>query len=436
MKTKLSIIASASVASIMALTALAQETTGGKTNRTHSSLEGGVSSPKRMDRLTAATKASDLMGLEVQNRQGAKLGKVEDLAVDVESGRIVQVILASGGIVGIGQTLHSVPPGALHHDTANKVLHLDADAQKLAASPKFEMSKWAECCDSNHVSKVYAHYGEETWFSSSNQQDAKPTVAARNAEDARNVDGARTTEGSPNADGAWSKDRVMGKPSSHHSWPQPGHIQKASKVIGLSVVNRQDEKLGKVENLMLDLPAGRIVAVIVSSGGFLGMGDELSAVPPTALKFDAEKNLLRLDASKESLSAAPHFKANQWPDLGEPAYVGEVYRSYKVEPYFATNTTAAADNTGRNARDRDGRSLTPLDQGDSKADVATTARIRKEVVGTENLSVNAQNVKIITSNGRVTLRGPVNTAEEKRLIGQIAINAALLGSVDNQLEVK
>jgi osmotically-inducible protein OsmY len=65
-----------------------------------------------------------------------------------------------------------------------------------------------------------------------------------------------------------------------------------------------------------------------------------------------------------------------------------------------------------------------------------TAQIRKEVVGTKGLSVNAQNVKIITNAGKVTLRGPVNTADEKRLIGDIATKYAQPGNVDNQLEVK
>jgi hyperosmotically inducible periplasmic protein len=52
------------------------------------------------------------------------------------------------------------------------------------------------------------------------------------------------------------------------------------------------------------------------------------------------------------------------------------------------------------------------------------------------MSMNARNVKVITRDGRVTLRGPVNTAEEKRLIGEIAERSASAGNVDNQLEVK
>ena len=184
------------------------------------------------------------------------------------------------------------------------------------------------------------------------------------------------------------------------------------------------------------MESGRIVALIVSSGGFLGIGDELSAVPPTALRFNTDRDTLQLDATKEMLSNAPHFKADQWPDFGQPDYAGGVYRAYQVEPYFTTNVTTKADNTARNVRDRNDQTLTPFDQGNSKADVATTAQIRKEIVADENMSVNAKNVKIITTEGRVTLRGPVDSAEEKRLIGEIADRIARAGNVDNQLEVK
>ena len=60
----------------------------------------------------------------------------------------------------------------------------------------------------------------------------------------------------------------------------------------------------------------------------------------------------------------------------------------------------------------------------------------QEIIAGKSMSVNAKNVKVITSNGRVTLRGPVNTAEEKRLIGDIANRIARTENVDNRLEVK
>jgi osmotically-inducible protein OsmY len=85
---------------------------------------------------------------------------------------------------------------------------------------------------------------------------------------------------------------------------------------------------------------------------------------------------------------------------------------------------------------QDANAPTPMDQGNNKADLDTTAQIRKEIMDTKNLSVNAQNVKIITNAGKVTLRGPVDTVKEKQLIGDIAVKHASATNVDNQLEVK
>jgi putative membrane protein len=97
---------------------------------------------------------------------------------------------------------------------------------------------------------------------------------------------------------------------------------------------------------------------------------------------------------------------------------------------------AQPDNTARNTRDRDPGTLTPLDQGNSKTDIATTAQIRREIADQKALSVNAHNVKIITNDGRVTLRGPVNSIDERNLIGEIATRIATAERTDNQLEVR
>lgn len=431
MKLKLQTIISASAASVLTFSALAQDTTNPftailaqdtstpKSDRLDDTRQPKPMARPRVDQLNGAAKASDIIGMTVKNYQDETLGKVEDLAVDVESGRVVQVILSTGGYIGIGDTLMAVPPGALHHDVTNKVLHLDANKEKLKGAPKFEMSKWVEYSDPKHLSEVYRHYGEDPALKFIHKGDAV-------------LDDQRK------ADGTSDKDRMSSESQSMIPMSRLSRIQKASKLMGTAVKNLQDEKLGKVENILVDMSSGRVVAVIISSGGFLGMGDELSAVPPTALRFTKDHDTLQLDASKEMLSSSPHFKANEWPDLSQPSYADGVYRAYKVTPYFhfTTNVTKDADNSARNMRDRDARTLTPLDQGSSKADVSTTAQIRKEIMSGKNMSVNARNVKIITINGQVTLRGPVNNAEEKRLIGKIAINIVRLENVDNQLEVK
>lgn len=94
-----------------------------------------------------------------------------------------------------------------------------------------------------------------------------------------------------------------------------------------------------------------------------------------------------------------------------------------------------ADNSGKNVRDRKDGAPTSGDQSNTKSDVAITQEIRKAVVADKSLSTNAHNVKIITANGIVTLRGPVKSAEEKATIEAKAKQAAGVSRVDNQLEI-
>jgi hyperosmotically inducible periplasmic protein len=94
-----------------------------------------------------------------------------------------------------------------------------------------------------------------------------------------------------------------------------------------------------------------------------------------------------------------------------------------------------ADNSGKNVRDRQGATQTPGDQSSAKADMDITQAIRKAVVADKGLSTNARNVKIITTNGAVTLRGPVKSEAEKNRIAEKAKQTAGVKSVDNQLEI-
>jgi hyperosmotically inducible periplasmic protein len=93
------------------------------------------------------------------------------------------------------------------------------------------------------------------------------------------------------------------------------------------------------------------------------------------------------------------------------------------------------DNTAVNARDRNATAKTPMDQNENKKDIDITANIRKRVVDTK-MSLNAKNAKIITQDGKVTLRGPVKSAEEKTQIEEIARDVAGKDNVDSQLEVQ
>ena len=94
-----------------------------------------------------------------------------------------------------------------------------------------------------------------------------------------------------------------------------------------------------------------------------------------------------------------------------------------------------ADNTGRNVRDRDDHAVTPTDQSESPADRKVTQKIRSAVVEDESLSTSAHNIKIITVDGVVTLRGPVKSERERNVIATKAKSVAGVRQVENKLEI-
>jgi hyperosmotically inducible protein len=100
------------------------------------------------------------------------------------------------------------------------------------------------------------------------------------------------------------------------------------------------------------------------------------------------------------------------------------------------SSSSAADNTARNERDRNSSAVTPMDQGNSQSDLDLTQKIRQAVMKDDSLSFTAKNVKIITRDGKVTLRGTVPTYEERLAIETAARNVVGAPNVVSELEVK
>jgi hyperosmotically inducible periplasmic protein len=98
--------------------------------------------------------------------------------------------------------------------------------------------------------------------------------------------------------------------------------------------------------------------------------------------------------------------------------------------------SVARDNSAVNVRDRNPNAMTAGQQSNVTTDVALTRKIRRSVIKDHSLSMMAHNVKIVTANGSVTLRGPVKTEDEKNEIASKAQAIAGADKVDNQLEVK
>ena len=108
------------------------------------------------------------------------------------------------------------------------------------------------------------------------------------------------------------------------------NLLSAATISGDDVCNMQGEKLGTIQDIMLDLQTGRIRYAVLSSGGFLGMGDRLFAVPWKEFKQDKENKRFLLDVDTERLKKAPGFDKDNWPNMADAGW------NSSVESYYDT----------------------------------------------------------------------------------------------------
>jgi sporulation protein YlmC with PRC-barrel domain len=132
---------------------------------------------------------------------------------------------------------------------------------------------------------------------------------------------------------------------------------KASGLLGMEVHNNQNEKLGEIKDLVLDLGSGKVSYAVLAVGGFLGIGEKLLAIPPEALSISDDRTFLKLDADKAKIQAAPGFAATNWPRVDDP----EVRSSRYWSTGSAVGGPAATET--RSERDHGVKSEVKVDTG-------------------------------------------------------------------------
>lgn len=94
----------------------------------------------------------------------------------------------------------------------------------------------------------------------------------------------------------------------------------ASTLMHEPVENMQGERIGKIEDYMLDLDRGCVEYAVLSFGGFLGIGEKMFAIPWNSMTLDTTNHRWMLDVTKDRLEQAPGFDKNDWPDMSNPDY--------------------------------------------------------------------------------------------------------------------
>ena len=125
--------------------------------------------------------------------------------------------------------------------------------------------------------------------------------------------------------------------------PGPGpSLMGADTLIGDSVVNGQDDNLGEIKEIMLDMRTGQVAYAVLAFGGFLGMGEKLFAVPWQALQLDTVNKRFMLNVDKSRLQNAPGFDPAAWPDMSDVGWSNQIHTFYGTDPTMGSSSGVAS----------------------------------------------------------------------------------------------
>ncbi|MGU7782060.1 PRC-barrel domain-containing protein [Burkholderia sp. PU8-34] len=120
-------------------------------------------------------------------------------------------------------------------------------------------------------------------------------------------------------------------------------VMAASTLEGDKVLTADGDDVGKLKEIMLDVGSGRIAYAVLSSGGLLGIGDKLLAVPWNALTLDTEHKCFLLSVTTEQVRNAPGFDKDHWPALADPQWAGPIHDYYSSVPYWSIDDEFGPD---------------------------------------------------------------------------------------------
>ena len=219
-------------------------------------------------------RASRVMHARVKSPDGKTLGRVHDLVLTPDLNSISYVAVSSGGLLGIGNTLHAVPWSALSM-SVNNTYAISASAQQFKQTGVFRASAWPS--------------------------SAEPGWTARGQEPAY---GGRTAGAIENV-----RDR------------------RFTRIKGSEVRTAERRNAGDVHDLAIVMDTGRIAYTVISYGGLLGVGSRFVAVPQSAVTLEPAAHVARVDVTPATLHAHS-FTPHQWPDLANASYARELDRAF------------------------------------------------------------------------------------------------------------
>jgi sporulation protein YlmC with PRC-barrel domain len=203
---------------------------------------------------THLPRASKLIGADVENMQGEDLGKIEDIVLDPQDGRVAYAVLSLGGFLGIGEKYFAIPWSALTAKAGeDNTLMLNVDKEKLKNAPGFDKNNWPDMADRTWGQKIHSYYGVAPYWES-RQAARHDTPAATPSDRPATSTAARTDYTGGKSTGMTGNDTVTATVL---------NINAADNLLRLQTANGKTVELKVPETLAGQLQAGDRVEVVI-----------------------------------------------------------------------------------------------------------------------------------------------------------------------------
>ncbi|CAI10110.1 PRC-barrel domain-containing protein [Aromatoleum aromaticum] len=231
------------------------------------------------DAATAAqsrvARASKLIGAEVKNPVGEKLGEIKDLVVDVRNQTAHYAVLSFGGIAGIADKLFAYPVSMLRWGPGKDELILDIQRSRLEAAPGFGPGNWPDWGVDSYRRSVDEYFKTD-----------RPTALGPN--------------------------------------PQ---LMQASKLLDVKVEDREKRNAGEIKDLVVSLADGTVPYAVLDLDKAWSADDKLIPLPLSSFEFSTDDEKVMLKESREGFDTSRGFDEKHWPDMNDPALRRDMNKS-------------------------------------------------------------------------------------------------------------
>lgn len=412
--------------------------------------------------------ASKVLGMNIDSTSDDKIGEIDEIYIDFDSGEVLAMVVSTGGFLGMGQNQTLISPEDLRFNEDRTLMHADLSKDQIRTAPRYRKGETAGLDQVRPLGKTAAAWDRrsdrtETRSGAGYGQtasDRRATGDERAERTDRNSDvgfreSDRTGTRAAAADRRTTQDRIDRQDRQEGTRAQDRGLA-VSDLIGMSVENRQGESVGKINEVYLDLEDREVIGVVVSTGGFLGMGDRKTLFGLREMSIDHRNEKVVLDYNRDQIRGFPEYKANEQsvftslrermdrhaPRASSQDTRTQTDRSLAAQSRDGVRTDSRDDGVRTEARNVGSAALgrssdkTVFDQGNSSEDIAMTSSIRTAIREDQALSSRANNVTIITKDGKVVLRGEVDSTSEKTTVEGIAQNKAGRRNVTSELTVR